>query len=135
MNEVSNKKSEPVLKGIGVIFRHVDDLVKARDFYGNALGLKQLWQAHDGATAYITGSGPIIIVDKKQNRMESEVLFNMETSDISHAYRSMQENGVDVSGIKIVGKTSMFFFKDPDGNTMMIWANHLPEQDLPQYCE
>lgn len=135
MNETQVQKSAPKLTSIGVIFRHVKDLAAASDFYGNTLGLKQLWKAPNGATAFTTGSGPIIIVDKKHARIESEVQFNMETSDISHAYRSMKENGVDVSEIKIAGNTSMFFFNDPDGNTLMIWANHLPDQDLPQYQE
>jgi len=123
------------LGSIGVIFRHVENLDKARYFYGDILGLVQLWQSPDGATAYTTGSGPIIIVDIKQNRVESQVLFNFETADISHSYRSMKEQGIDVGEIKIVGDTSMFFFKDPDENTMMVWACHLPDKDLPQYRE
>lgn len=135
MDEMEVQKRAPNLNAIGVIFRHVKDVAASCDFYGNSLGLKQLWKAPNGATAFTTGSGPIIIVDKKQESIESEAQFNMETSDISHAYRAMKENGVDVSEIKIACNSSMFFFKDPDGNTLMIWANHLPDQDLPQYRE
>ncbi|MDF2717445.1 MAG: hypothetical protein K0R28_4370, partial [Paenibacillus sp.] len=89
----------------------------------------------DGSTAYTTGSGPILIVFTRADRIESEAQFNMETPDISQAYRSMKQNGVRVSDIKIAGATSMFFFNDPDGNTMMVWACHLPDPDLPQYRE
>lgn len=135
MNETEVQNHAPKLTSIGVIFRHVKDVAAACDFYGNSLGLKQLWKAPNGATAFTAGSGPIIIVDQKQESIESEVPFNMETSDISHAYRSMKEYGVDVSDIKIAGNSSMFFFKDPDGITLMIWANHLPDQKLPQYRE
>ncbi|TMV49619.1 VOC family protein [Paenibacillus mesophilus] len=135
MNEPSMMHNAPVLTSIGVIFRAVTDLEAARDFYGNVLGLKQMWTAPDGSTAYTTGSGPILIVFTKADRIESEAQFSMETPDISQAYRSMKQNGVRVSDIKIAGATSMFFFGDPDGNTMMVWACHLPDPDLPQYRE
>jgi catechol 2,3-dioxygenase-like lactoylglutathione lyase family enzyme len=125
----------PVLESIGVIFRHVEDLDKARSFYSETLGLQQAWQSTDGATAYTTGSGPVMIVTKKGNGIESLTDFNFETPDISHAYRSMKASGVEVGEIKITGSTSMFFFHDPDGHTMMVWANHLPDLELPQYIE
>jgi catechol-2,3-dioxygenase len=113
MNEPENQNRAPKLTSIGVVFRHVKDVAAACDFYGNSLGLKQLWKAPNGATAFTTGSGPIIIVDKKHESIESEVPFNMEISDISHAYRSMKENGIDVSDLKIAGNSSMFFSKIP----------------------
>jgi len=135
MTNASNPNVSTMFSNIGVIFRPVSDVEKAREFYGSTLGLAQQWQAPDGATAFSTGSGPIIIVDKKQDRIESEVQFNLETADISHAYRTMKAKGVDVGSIKIAGESSMFFFKDPDGNTMMVWACHMPDSDLPQYRE
>jgi predicted transcriptional regulator YdeE/predicted enzyme related to lactoylglutathione lyase len=125
----------PVLERIGVIFRHVEDLENARSFYGETLGLQQAWRSSDGAIAYTTGSGPTLIVTKKGSGIESLTDFNFETPDISQAYRSMKANGVEVGQIKIAGSTSMFFFQDPDGHTMMVWANHLPDPELPQYIE
>lgn len=133
MSQASTPKETPIFTSIGVIFRPVEDVEKAREFYGSTLGLKQLWKAPDGATAYSTGEGPIIIVNGKSDNIESEVQFNIGAEDISQAYRSMKARGVDVGKIKIVGETSMFFFKDPAENVMMVWACHLPNQDLPQY--
>lgn len=75
------------------------------------LGLQEQWRAPDGATAYSTGSGPIIILSDK-NADESKAQFNFETSDISQAYRSMKSSGIVVSDIRIVADTSMFFFED-----------------------
>lgn len=128
-NTMNNK---PELNKIGVIFRPVHDLDQSREFYGNKLGLQEQWRAPDGATAFSTGSGPIIILfDKKSD--ESKAQFNFETDDISRAYRSMKSSGIEVSDIRIAANTSMFFFDDLDGNTMMIWACHMPDSDLPQY--
>jgi len=124
--------NQPCLESFSGLFLDVE---KSREFYGSTLGLTQQWQEPDGATAYSTGSGPIIIVDRKQDRIESEVQFNFGTYDISHAYRTMKARGVDVGSIKIVGNSSMFFFKDPDGNTMMVSACHLPDSERPQYHE
>jgi catechol-2,3-dioxygenase len=129
------KKQAPVLERIGVIFRHVEDLEKARSFYGATLGLQQAWRSSDGATAYTTGSGPTLIVTKKGSGIESLTDFNFETPDINHAFQSMKANGVEVGQIKIAGSTSMFFFQDPDGHTMMVWANHLPDPERTQYIE
>jgi catechol 2,3-dioxygenase-like lactoylglutathione lyase family enzyme len=135
VNDHQTQKSDTMFTSVGVIFRPVTDLEKARDFYGTTLGLKEEWRSPDGSTAYSAGSGPIIIVFTKADRIESEAQFNFETPDISRAYRAMKESGAPVTDIKIAGETSMFFFKDPDGNTMMVWACHLPDEDLPQYRE
>jgi predicted enzyme related to lactoylglutathione lyase len=134
-HSIINQVNSPVLESIGVIFRHVEDLEHARTFYGETLGLQLVWQAPDGATAYSSGSGPIIILSPKSDRIEGRTQFNFETPDISQAYRSMRDSGVEVGEIKIAGETSMFFYQDPEGNTMMVWACHLPDPELPQYRE
>jgi catechol 2,3-dioxygenase-like lactoylglutathione lyase family enzyme len=120
------------LTNIGVVFRHVDDLDKMRDFYESVLGMEKLWVTPSGATGFRTGKegGPTFIVDSKRTSRDSLVAFNFETGDVFGFHRRLQAEGVQTGDVRTFkDRSALFHFTDPDGYTLMIWGSNQCEKD------
>lgn len=107
----------------------VDDLQKAKHFYGEALGLdvsesEMGLQLHPGHT-------DIFIYPKPNHSPASFTVLNFEVDDINTAVEELKSKGVrfeqydgeiktDEKGIHRDGGPSIAWFKDPAGNILSV---------------
>jgi catechol 2,3-dioxygenase-like lactoylglutathione lyase family enzyme len=108
----------------------VDDLPKAKGFYGETLGLR-LSEEH-GLLHLHTGGGDILVYPKADHTPASFTVLNFPVEDIAAAVDQLAERGVrferydamaadtDDRGIFRGGGPYIAWFKDPAGNILSV---------------
>jgi catechol 2,3-dioxygenase-like lactoylglutathione lyase family enzyme len=115
----------------------VDDLEKAKDFYGRVLGLK-LERDGVGIRLQLPGGGSVFSYSKKDHQPATFTILNFQVGDIDAAVDYLTKQGVrfehytdgprtDAKGI-LRGKAAnlgpdIAWFKDPAGNFLAVLAN------------
>ncbi|AXG73281.1 VOC family protein [Flavobacterium arcticum] len=111
----------------------VDDIVKAREFYTNVLGLTVKEGGMEGILElYIKESNPVIIYPKPNHEPASFTILNFPVPDIEEAVSSLKDKGVifesyDYKELKTESNNifrgdgpHIAWFKDPAGNILSI---------------
>jgi predicted enzyme related to lactoylglutathione lyase len=110
----------------------VDDLGKARKFYGETLGLKtELLDEENGLlTLHLAGERPTLIYRSPGFTPASYTILNFPVDDIDQAVAWLGERGVelerydgmpqDEKGVMRAGGPYIAWFKDPAGNTLSV---------------
>ncbi|TCO52321.1 VOC family protein [Actinocrispum wychmicini] len=122
-------EEELMLGPVGQVSRTVADLGRAKEFYGDVLGLKHLYTFDD--LAFFDCDGVRLYLQRGEPGSESVLYFRV--SDIGAAYDDLRERGVDFLGAPhlIFRHESgieewMAFFTDPDGHTTAIMSQVIP---------
>ena len=107
----------------------VDDLEKAREFYGGTLGLRTSVQ-HDIMTLHLAGDRDTIVYPKPGHHPADYTILNFQVDDIDYAVGQLAERGVrferyeglgqDEKGINRAGGPYIAWFKDPAGNILAV---------------
>ena len=106
----------------------VSDLEQARGFYGNVLGLTQLWD-NPASIRYRVGAVSEISVFRRPGTQTVHTLAHFEVPDIEATVRELEAKGVkfddyDEGPLKTtdhiahVGPALGAWIHDPDGNTL-----------------
>lgn len=108
----------------------VDDIVRAKDFYGSTLGLDV--NVSDGMMTMRTASGSTVLVYPKRNHVPATfTVLNFPVDDVDTAVDELRKRGVrfetyslpdietDERGVSRVGPT-IAWFKDPAGNILSV---------------
>ena len=106
----------------------VTDLVRAKAFYGETLGLSFLWE-NPASVRFGCGGDTQISIFKRAQSGADHTLAHFEVTDIEAAVRELETRGVQfldyadgplqTSGhIAQLGPARGAWFKDPDGNTL-----------------
>ncbi len=110
---------------LGQVSRTVSDIERAKEFYGDVLGLKHLYTFGD--LAFFDCDGVRLYLQRGEVGTESVLYFRVE--DINAAYEDLRERGVEFLGAPhlIFRHESgveewMAFFKDPDGHPTAIMS-------------
>lgn len=106
----------------------VDDIAKAREFYGETLGLKTSVE-HGLLTLHIAGSRDTIVYPKQDHAPASYTILNFPVDDIDQAVDELVRRGVrleryegfeqDEKGISR-GEPNIAWFTDPAGNILSV---------------
>src|SRR5688572_24856605 len=109
----------------------VDDVQRAKSFYGDTLGLRVSEQAEQGLLfLHITGDRDTLIYPKEDHTPASFTVLNFPVDDIEEAVDELTERGVgferypgtemetDERGIFRGGGPLIAWFKDPAGNVL-----------------
>jgi catechol 2,3-dioxygenase-like lactoylglutathione lyase family enzyme len=109
----------------------VDDIGKARDFYGRVLGLRV--SEADGMLTLHTGSGTDVLVYPKPNHTPATfTILNFPVGDLDRAIDDLTGRGVrferydeenlrtDERGVLIGEGPRIAWFKDPAGNILSV---------------
>jgi catechol 2,3-dioxygenase-like lactoylglutathione lyase family enzyme len=112
----------------------VDDLAKARDFYGKTLGLDVVDESV-GMRISLPGGGAVFAYPKQDHRPATFTILNFRVENIDDAVDDLTKNGVrferydgtlktDAKGI-LRGKQvkmgpDIAWFKDPAGNILSV---------------
>ena len=110
----------------------VDDLEKAKDFYGETLGLKVsvLDEEFGLLQLDIAGSRNVLVYVKPDHSAANFTILNFPVDDIDKAVDGLAERGVeferyegfdqDEKGISRGGGPLIAWFKDPSGNILSV---------------
>jgi len=107
----------------------VNDLKKAKEFYGRTLGLK-VTESKEGLELH-PGNTDVFIYPKSNHKPASFTVLNFLVNDIEKAVDGLKQNGVrfeqyegeiktDKKGIHHGEGPSIAWFKDPAGNILSV---------------
>lgn len=113
----------------------VDDLDKARDFYGGTLGLN-VTEDNGMLGLHIADGGDILVYPKTDHAPASFTILNFPVADIDRAVDELTERGValeryegfeqDEKGIMRGQGPPIAWFKDPAGNVLSVIESRSP---------
>jgi predicted enzyme related to lactoylglutathione lyase len=109
----------------------VDDIERAKEFYGETLGLK-VTEDEGLLTLHIAGDRGTLIYPKPDHTPAEYTILNFPVDDIEEAVDSLAERGVaferyegtetetDETGVFRGGGPLIAWFKDPAGNVLSV---------------
>ncbi|HSD77555.1 MAG TPA: VOC family protein [Solirubrobacteraceae bacterium] len=107
----------------------VDDLQKAREFYGDTLGLRTS-EEHGLLTLHLAGARPVLVYPKPDHAPATYTILNFPVADIDRAVDELAQRGVrfaryagfdqDERGIARGDGPSIAWFTDPAGNILSV---------------
>jgi predicted enzyme related to lactoylglutathione lyase len=108
----------------------VRDVARAREFYGQTLGLLQSSGSGDRWAEFETGNLTIgIFAPEQMGRTfeASSAPLALRVSDVAEARQRLEQAGISFEGeILDSGVCHMAFFEDPDGNALMLHRRYAP---------
>jgi catechol 2,3-dioxygenase-like lactoylglutathione lyase family enzyme len=107
----------------------VDDMDKARQFYGETLGLKTS-EEHGLMTLHLSGDRPTLVYPKPDHTPADYTILNFPVDDIDEAVDKLAARGVrferydgfgqDEKGISREEGPYIAWFRDPAGNVLSV---------------
>jgi len=108
----------------------VDDIQRAKEFYGETLGL-EVSEAKEGLGLRIAGGGLLFIFPRPNHTPASFTILNFPVDDIEQAVDALRRLGVrfesyegemktDEKGIHRNAGPKIAWFKDPAGNLLSV---------------
>lgn len=107
----------------------VDDLQKAKEFYGETLGLRTS-EEHGLLTLHLAGERATLVYPKPGHKPADYTILNFKVTDIEQTVDELAERGVgferydgfeqDERGIFRGGGPYIAWFTDPAGNIMSV---------------
>jgi predicted enzyme related to lactoylglutathione lyase len=105
----------------------VDDIPKAKQFYGETLGL-QVSEENGMLTLHIAGGRNTLVYPKDNHEPATYTILNFPVDDIEDAVAQLTARGVsfelydsvDAKGINRQGGPLIAWFKDPAGNILSV---------------
>ena len=112
----------------------VTDRARAVEFYGETLGLKRNPLAHEEWPEFETGNVTILLNTPEQTGVPfspSNTAVALRVADVAEAMEKLREKGVEFLFPEAYdsGVCHMAFFKDPDGNSLILHHRHAPYSD------
>ena len=116
----------------------VDDIEKAKQFYGGTLGL-EVTEENDLLTLHIAGDRPVLVYPKPNHTPASFTILNFPVDDIEAAVAELAARGVDFEryegtpiatdekGIFRGGGPLIAWFTDPAGNVLSVIESEGPQ--------
>jgi predicted enzyme related to lactoylglutathione lyase len=111
--------------------RIADDVPRARQFYGDTLGVN-LSERDGMLTLHLAGGGDVLVYPKPDHEPASCTILNFSVPDIEDAVAALEDLGVrferyegteietDEKGIFRGGGPLIAWFKDPAGNVLSV---------------
>ena len=112
----------------------VQDRERAVRFYGETLGLKRNELAHEEWPEFETGNVTILLSTPEQTGVPfspSNTALALRVADVEAAMERLRDAGVEFTFPEAYdsGVCNMAFFKDPDGNALILHHRHAPYSD------
>jgi catechol 2,3-dioxygenase-like lactoylglutathione lyase family enzyme len=107
----------------------VDDLARARDFYGGTLGIRTS-EEHGLMTLHLAGDRPTLVYPKPGHTPADYTILNFSVDDIDAAVEELTRRGVvferydgfpqDEEGVMRGEGPPIAWFRDPAGNVLSV---------------
>jgi catechol 2,3-dioxygenase-like lactoylglutathione lyase family enzyme len=110
------------------------DLERAKRFYGETLGLARNPRSSDSWPEYETGNLSLLLADAAKTDVPFSPSNNavaLRVPDVDAAKRQLEEVGVSFEYEETydTGVCHMAFFRDPDGNALILHRRYAPYSD------
>jgi catechol 2,3-dioxygenase-like lactoylglutathione lyase family enzyme len=132
------KHMPDLVTGVDFICVSTKDLAAAREWYENVLGLERskLWRDSDPMGAeFETGSLTIALLDSEKLGMEprpNNHPIALHVDDVDAARAELESRGVSFQVDTVdSGVCHMAYFKDPEGNALMLHHRYAPADAGP----
>jgi catechol 2,3-dioxygenase-like lactoylglutathione lyase family enzyme len=121
-----------VISGVDFIGLPTRDLERAVAFYGQTLGLERSAYRPDRHHAeFETGTLTINVMNAEAMGLEHRTFANplaLHVDDVAAARSELEQRGVVFEGDTFdTGVCHMAFFRDPDGNALMLHHRYAPK--------
>lgn len=112
----------------------VTDRERAVKFYGETLGLRRNEKAHPEWPEFETGNVTLLLMTPEQTGIEfapSHTSIALRVPDVGAAMERLRDAGVEFSHGEPYDSSvcHMAFFKDPDGNALILHHRYAPYAD------
>ena len=107
----------------------VDDVPRAREFYGDTLGLRTS-EEHGMLTLHLAGDTNVLVYPKPDHTPATFTVLNFPVDDIDEAVDALAERGVeleryegfeqDEKGVARGNGPDIAWFRDPAGNVLSV---------------
>ena len=120
-----------LVTGVDFVAQLVTDFDRAVAFYGDTLGLRRSVHMPDrGFAEFETGNLTLSIIDPAKMGMEHRTGHNtiaLHVDDVAAARATLESRGVEFRGDTFdTGVCHMAFFKDSEGNDLMLHRRYAP---------
>jgi catechol 2,3-dioxygenase-like lactoylglutathione lyase family enzyme len=110
----------------------ITDVDRAKQFYGETLGLPEIEHPEQGFPEYQLGENvSLYLLDLEKIggkfRAPHDAGFALRVPDVAEARRELEAKGVEFNGdVLDTGVCHMAFFADPDGNQIVLHRRYAP---------
>ena len=123
--------AENPIEGVDFVAISSKDLPKAVEFYGETLGLpRSVYLQERNYAEFETGNVTLSVIDAEKMGIGHSVRgqhIALHVADVAEARKQLEERGVQFDGdIFDTSVCHMAFFKDPDGNPLMLHHRYAP---------
>jgi predicted enzyme related to lactoylglutathione lyase len=123
--------TKQLITGVDFVALPTRDLDAAVEFYGNTLGLTRSAYRPDRHHAeFETGNLTLNIMNPQRMGLEHHPFQNalaLHVDDVEAARKELEQRGVTFDAATFdTGVCHMAFFRDPDGNTLMLHHRYAP---------
>ena len=120
-----------MITGTDFLVMHTNNFDRAVDFYGNTLGLERsMYRPENNFAEFETGNLTIAVMESKAFGMEYRTTTNplaLRVDDVHAVRAELESKGVEFAPETIdSGVCHMAFFRDPDGNALMLHHRYAP---------
>jgi len=110
------------------------DLDRAKRFYGETLGLPRNPRSSDSWPEFETGNLSLLLADSARTGVPFSPSNNavaLRVPDVDAAKRRLENAGVEFEFADVydTGVCNMAFFRDPDGNALILHRRYAPYSD------
>jgi catechol 2,3-dioxygenase-like lactoylglutathione lyase family enzyme len=110
------------------------DLARAAEFYGETLGLPRNPRSSDEWPEFETGNLTLLLADVAKTGTTFSPSNNavaLRVADVGEAKQELEARGVEFEFDETYdsGVCHMAFFRDPDGNALILHRRHAPYND------
>jgi catechol 2,3-dioxygenase-like lactoylglutathione lyase family enzyme len=111
----------------------VRDRERAREFYGETLGLERNPRVPEPYTEFETANVTLALWEPESQGVEfqpNKAGFALRVPDVAQARSTLEAGGVEFRGDTVdTGVCHMAFFTDPDGNYLILHRRYAPRAD------
>jgi predicted enzyme related to lactoylglutathione lyase len=120
-----------LIEGVDFVALSTKDLPQAVEFYENALGLpRSVYMPERGYAEFETGNLTLSLIDADRMGLTHSIRgqhIALHVADVERARTELEGRGVQFEGDTFdTGVCHMGFFKDPDGNPLMLHHRYAP---------
>jgi catechol 2,3-dioxygenase-like lactoylglutathione lyase family enzyme len=120
-----------LVTGVDFLVMHTNDFDRAVEFYGTTLGLREsVRYGRMPGAEFETGNLTIAVMESEKFGMEYRTTTNpvaLRVDDVHAARAELESRGVQFAPDVIdSGVCHMAFFRDPDGNALMLHHRYAP---------
>jgi len=99
----------------------VRDLERAKTFYGDTLGIRRNPKTHASYPEFETGNLTIALLVPSGDFVPASSSIALRVADVADSRAKLEGVGVEFDGETLdTGVCDMAFFRDPDGNALML---------------